>query len=95
MRKYNETTDLIEQYESENKIVVLRPSKLIKMQRVEKDTDKLQAIHNLGVSDCMKKLDKIKEYSKNANIMNSFLTIWNGVAFLEYQLVQWLNEVYL
>ena len=54
--------DLIEQYESENKIVVLRPSRLIKMQRVEKDTNKLQAIYDLGVSDCMKKLDEIKEY---------------------------------
>lgn len=60
--KYNETMDLIEKYENDNKIVVLRPSKLIKMQRVEKDTKKLQAIYDLGVSDCMKKLDEIKEY---------------------------------
>ena len=60
--RYNATMDLIEKYESENKIIVLRPSELIKMQRVEKDTNKLQAIYNLGVSDCLKKLDKIKEY---------------------------------
>ena len=60
--KYNETMDLIEKYESENKIMVLRPSKLIKMQRVEKDTNKLQAIYDLGVFDCTKKLDEIKEY---------------------------------
>ena len=61
-KKYNETMDLIEKNEVENKIVVLRPSKLIKMQRVEKDTNKLQAIYDLGVSDCKKKLDEIKEY---------------------------------
>ena len=60
--KYNETMDLIDKYESENKVVVLRPSKLIKMQRVEKDTNKLQAIYALGTSDCMKRLDEIKEY---------------------------------
>lgn len=60
--KYNETMDLIDKYESENKVVVLRPSKLIKMQRVEKDTNKLQAIYDLGTSDCMKRLDEIKEY---------------------------------
>ena len=43
-----------------------------------------------------KQLDnEINEYSKNANVMNSFLTVWNGLAFLEYQLVKWLNEVYL
>ena len=60
--KYNETMDLIEKYESENKIVVLRPSKLIKMQRVEKNTKKLQSIYDLGVSDCMQKLYDIKEF---------------------------------
>ncbi len=60
--KYNETMDLIEKYESENKIFVLRPSELIKVKRVEKDTNKLQSIYNLGVSDCIKKLDGIKEY---------------------------------
>ena len=63
-KKYNETMDLIEKYETENKIVVLRPSKHIKMQRVEKDTKKLQAIYDLGFYDCMKKLDDIKEYLK-------------------------------
>ena len=61
-RKYNETMDLIEKYETENKIVVLRPSELIKMKRVEKDTNKLQAIYDLGVSDCKKKLYEVKEY---------------------------------
>ena len=61
-KEYNETMDLIEKYESENKIIVLRPSKLIKMQRVEKDTNKLQSIYDLGISDCMQKLDAIKEY---------------------------------
>lgn len=60
--KYNETMDLIEKYESENKIVVLRPSELIRMKRIEKNTNKLQAIYDLGVSDCMKKLDEIKDY---------------------------------
>ena len=61
-KKYNETMDLIEKYESENKIIVLRPSKLIKMKRVEKNKNKLQSIYDLGISDCINKLDKIKEY---------------------------------
>ena len=61
-KEYNETMDLIEKYEAENKIVVLRPSELIKMKRVEKDTNKLQKIYNLGISDCNNNLDKIKEY---------------------------------
>ena len=61
-KKYNETMDLIEKYESENKIIVLRPSKLVKVKRIEKDKNKLQNIYDLGVSDCMHKLDKIKKY---------------------------------
>lgn len=61
-KRYNETMDLIEKYEDENKIIVLRPSKLVKVKRVEKDKNKLQNIYDLGVSDCMNKLDKIKEY---------------------------------
>ena len=61
-KEYNETIDLIEKYEAENKIIVLRPSKLVKMKRVEKDINKLQSIYDLGISDCMNKLDEIKEY---------------------------------
>ncbi len=61
-KNYNETMDLIEKYEAENKVTVLRPSKLIKMKRVEKNTNKLQAIYDLGISDCIKKLDDIKDY---------------------------------
>lgn len=61
-KKYNETMDLIEKYESENKIIVLRPSELVKMKRVEKDTKKLQKMYDLGVSDCMHNLEKIKKY---------------------------------
>jgi len=61
-KQYNETMDLIEKWESEDKIIVLRPSKLIKMKRVEKDKNKLQSMYDLGVFDCMHKLDKIKKY---------------------------------
>lgn len=48
-----------------------------------------------GKADKAKLDNEIKEYSKNANVLNSFLTVWNGVALLEYRLVQWLNEIYL
>ena len=61
-KKYNETMDLIEKYEKENKIIVLRPSELVKMKRVEKDRTKLQKMYDLGTSDCLQKLDEIKKY---------------------------------
>lgn len=59
---YNKTLDLIKKYENEGKIIVLRPSEKIKMRRVEKNLDKLQAIYDVGVKDCNDNLEKIKEY---------------------------------
>ena len=61
---YNKTMNLIEKYEAQKKIIVLRPSKFIKVKRTEKDTAKLQSMYDLGVSDCKKKLNKIKAFMK-------------------------------
>ena len=63
-KEYNAVMDLIEKYEAENKIVVLRPSEFVRMKRIEKNTKKLQKIYDLGISDCTNKLDEIKEYLK-------------------------------
>lgn len=60
--KYNETLNLIREYENEGKIVVLRPSQTIKMRRVEKNINKLQAIYDVGVKDCRENLKKIQKY---------------------------------
>ena len=59
---YNKTLDLIKKYEDEGKIVVLRPSKNLKIARVEKNVKKLNAIYKLGVGDSTLNLEKIKEY---------------------------------
>lgn len=59
---YNNTLELIKKYEKEGRIFVLRPSQNIKMQRVEKNTNKLRAIHKLGINDCIANLDRLKKY---------------------------------
>jgi predicted patatin/cPLA2 family phospholipase len=59
---YNRTLDLIKKYEKEGKIIVLRPSKDLKIARVEKNLEKLTAIHKLGVDDCILNLDRIRDY---------------------------------
>ena len=59
---YNESLDLIREYEAKGKIIVLRPSQNLKIARVEKSLKKLAAIHKLGIDDCTKKLDEIKKY---------------------------------
>ena len=68
---YNETLNLIKKYENDNKIIVLRPSKKIKMRRIEKNLNKLQAIYNIGIQDCKDNLVKIKNYiEQNIELMN-------------------------
>ena len=59
---YNKTLELIKKYEKEGRIVVLRPSKDMKVARVEKNLDKLKAIYQLGVDDCTANLGKVKKY---------------------------------
>lgn len=61
-KHYNETLDYIEELEKDNKIFVFRPTKDLKISRVEKNPDKLQAQYDLGVSDCKKDLSELKKY---------------------------------
>ena len=39
--------------------MVLRPSRLIEVSRLEKDPEKLKALYQLGREDAMKNLDQI------------------------------------
>lgn len=68
--KYNETLNLIKQYESDGRIIVFRPSEKIKMKRVEKDLKKLQAIYDVGVKDSTNNLSMVKEFVSNTRINN-------------------------
>ena len=62
---YNEALDKINKMEEEKKIIVIRPSKDMKVKRIEKDLDKLQSIYDLGIKDASEKLEEIREYLKN------------------------------
>ena len=50
---YNKTMNLIEQLESEGKIIVIRPLKPIEVSRMEKDTKKLTALYHEGYDIAM------------------------------------------
>lgn len=60
--KYNETIDKIIDSENKKEIIVIRPTKDLKIKRIERNVDKLQAMYDLGVSDCKKSLPKIKKF---------------------------------
>lgn len=61
-KKYNETVEKIIDMENKKEIFVIRPSKDLKLKRIEKDIDKLQAMYDLGISDCNKCLQELIKY---------------------------------
>lgn len=61
-KKYNEELEKVSELERKGGILVIRPSKLVKIKRIEKDNDKLQEMYDLGRDDTLKLLDKIKKF---------------------------------
>ena len=61
-KDYNKTLELIKKYEKDGRICVLRPSKNLRIARVEKNLNKLRENYQLGVDDCTENLDKIRKY---------------------------------
>lgn len=61
-KRYNETLDYIEQLEREGKVVVIRPSEELKVERLERDPKKLQELFENGYEDAKKAYEKIKEF---------------------------------
>ena len=59
---YNRTMDLVERFEDEGRIIVIRPSKPVKVGRMEKDTSKLAALYEEG-------------YNEASRLINNYLTV--------------------
>lgn len=59
---YSKQYEMIEELEKEDKIVVIRPTKVIKSKATEKNPDVLNALHKLGTKDCTEKLGEILAY---------------------------------
>ena len=62
--KYNNTTDIVNELEKKKEIFVFRPSKVVKMGRIEKDIRKIQEMYDLGVEDAKNLLKDLQEYLK-------------------------------
>lgn len=61
---YNETLDYIETLEKQEKALVIRPSQLLKVNRLEKNKQKLIELYEQGIQDTEKILDEIKKFVK-------------------------------
>lgn len=61
---YNDELDYIEKQEKAGKILVIRPSRLVKISKMEQNLDIVREMYDLGRSDALKMIDKIEKYMK-------------------------------
>ena len=61
----NETVEKIIDMENKKEIFVIRPTRLVKVKRIEKDPNKLQEMYELGIEDAKNSLEKLNEYIKS------------------------------
>lgn len=61
-KNYNETLEKISKLEENKEIFVIRPSHDLKIKRIERDEEKLQAMYDLGIRDCENNLEELKKY---------------------------------
>lgn len=61
---YNETVEKIIKLEKEGKILVIRPSKHVKIKRIEHNPDRIEEQYHLGREDCKAKLKEVKNFLK-------------------------------
>lgn len=62
--KYNKTLEKIIDLENKKEIFVIRPSKKINLDIKNTDLNKLDEIYNMGIDDCNKIINNLKEYLK-------------------------------
>ena len=60
--EYNACVERIIGMEKRGEIFVIRPSRLVRVKHIERDTKKLQAIYDLGAADCAAAMDSLRKY---------------------------------
>ena len=62
---YNKEIDKVSDLEKEGKIFVIRPSKLVKIKRIEKNEHRMQEMYDLGKEDTIKVITKLDKFFNN------------------------------
>ena len=60
--EYNQAFEQIIQLTEKQQIFVIRPSRTVKISRLEKDVNKIQAMYDLGVEDAQNALSGLRAY---------------------------------
>ena len=61
-KMYNKEVEKILELEKDGKIFVIRPSKFVDIKRIEKSSDKIQEMYDLGRSDSTRLLDDLTQF---------------------------------
>lgn len=61
-KRYNAQSEVLEMLEKEERIFVVRPSRFIKVGRLEKDPEVLQEMYELGLKDAEEALERMRAY---------------------------------
>lgn len=61
-KNYNDTVEKIIDMENKKEIFVIRPTRKIKIKRIERNPETLQEMYDLGISDCQGKLKELEDY---------------------------------
>ncbi|MDE5893752.1 MAG: patatin family protein, partial [Acetatifactor sp.] len=62
--RYNQTLDQLQELEKANLALVLRPSRRIRVSKLERHPRKLRALYELGRKDTERSLEKIRQFLK-------------------------------
>ena len=64
-KMYNDELDYIEKQEKAGKIMVIRPSRLIKISKMEPNLEIVQEMYDLGRHDALQLIEKLRKYIKS------------------------------
>lgn len=59
---YNKTLDKLEELERKGEVFILCPSRTLKISRIERNKNRIQAMYELGVQDTKDKINEVKEF---------------------------------
>lgn len=60
--EYNACVEKIIEMEKRGEIFVIRPSRTVRVKHIERNTDRLQEIYDLGAADCAAEIKRLKEF---------------------------------
>ena len=61
-QNYNNSVEKIIEMENRKEIFVIRPSKTVHIKRIERDSNKLQEMYDLGIDDCKNVINTLNRY---------------------------------